>query len=70
MEKDPRYEYLYQIRPGITSKATIFNGYTDTIEKMLIRLEMDLDYLKHRSWWLDIKIIGLTFLNISFGKKF
>ena len=70
MERDPRYEYLYQIRPGITSKATIYNGYTDTIEKMLIRLEMDLDYLKHRSWWLDLKIIGLTFLNISFGKKF
>lgn len=70
MERDPRYEYLYQIRPGITSMATIYNGYTDTIEKMLKRLEMDLDYLGHRSWWLDGKIIILTFLNIAFGKKF
>lgn len=70
LERDPRYEYLYQIRPGITSIATIYNGYTDTLEKMLKRLEMDLDYLKRRSWWLDLKIIALTFLNITFGKKF
>ena len=70
MQHDPRYECLYQIRPGITSMATIYNGYTDTMEKMLKRLDMDLDYLRHRSWWLDLKIIFLTFANIAFGKKF
>lgn len=69
MAKDSRYEYLYQIRPGITSMATLYNGYTDTMEKMLKRLEMDLEYLENRSWWLDFKIIGLTFLKIAFGKK-
>ena len=69
MAIDPRYAYLYQIRPGITSMATLYNGYTDTIEKMLKRLEMDLDYLEHRSWWLDAKILGLTFLKIVFGRK-
>ena len=69
MEIDPGYAYLYQIRPGITSMATLYNGYTDTMEKMLKRLEMDLDYLEHRSWWLDAKILGLTFLKIVFGKK-
>ena len=70
MKEDPRYTFLYQIRPGVTSYATLYNGYTDTIEKMLRRLEMDLYYLGHRSWWLDIKILGLTFLNIIFGRKF
>ena len=70
MERDPRYQYLFQIRPGITSMATLYNGYTDTMEKMLKRLEMDLEYLEHRSWWLDIKIVFLTFVNIVFGKKF
>ena len=70
IKRDPRYTYLYQIRPGITSMATLYNGYTDTMEKMLKRLEMDLDYLKRRSWWLDAKILGLTFLRIAFGKKF
>ena len=70
MDHDPRYELLYQIRPGVTSYATLYNGYTDTMEKMLRRLELDLYYLEHRSWWLDTKILFNTFLNIAFGKKF
>ena len=70
MEHDPRYAYLYQIRPGVTSYATIHNGYTDTMEKMLRRLELDLYYLEHRSLWLDAKLLLQTFLNIAFGKKF
>ena len=70
MERDPRYVYLYQIRPGVTSYATLYNGYTDTIEKMLRRLELDLYYLEHRSWWFDTKILFCTFTNIIFGKKF
>jgi lipopolysaccharide/colanic/teichoic acid biosynthesis glycosyltransferase len=70
MQQDARYEYLYQIRPGITSYATLYNGYTDTMEKMLKRLEMDLDYLKRRSWWEDIKIMCLTAFYVATGKKF
>ena len=70
MEHDKRYVFLYQIRPGVTSYATLYNGYTDTMEKMLRRLELDLYYLQHRSWWFDISILGKTFLNIVFGKKF
>jgi lipopolysaccharide/colanic/teichoic acid biosynthesis glycosyltransferase len=70
MERDPRYVYLYQIRPGVTSYATLYNGYTDTLEKMLRRLELDLYYLEHRSWFFDMKILFKTFINIVFGKKF
>ena len=70
MERDPRYRYLYQIRPGVTSYATLYNGYTDTLEKMLRRLRYDLFYLEHRSWVLDFKILIKTFLYIVFGKKF
>ena len=70
MEHDSRYSYLYQVRPGVTSYATLYNGYTDTMEKMLRRLELDLYYLEHRSLWFDFKLLVLTFLNIAFGKKF
>ena len=70
MELDKRYEYLYQIRPGVTSYATLYNGYTDTMEKMLRRLEFDLYYLSNRSWWFDMKILFNTFCSIVFGKKF
>ena len=69
-EVNPNYDYLYLVRPGVTSMATIYNGYTDTLEKMLTRLEMDLEYLQKRSSWLDLKIIVTTVLNIVVGKKF
>lgn len=69
MERNPNYEYLYLVRPGITSPATVYNGYTDTFEKMLTRLEMDLEYLQKRSLLLDIKIIFVTVFNIVKGKK-
>ncbi|MCF0168202.1 MAG: exopolysaccharide biosynthesis polyprenyl glycosylphosphotransferase [Bacteroidales bacterium] len=70
LEQDPRYFYLYQIRPGVTSYATLRNGYTDTMDKMLRRLELDLYYLRNRSTWLDLKILFETFCSIIFGKKF
>lgn len=70
MERDPRYELLYKIRPGVTSYATLYNGYTDTIEKMLRRLELDLYYLEHQSMWFDAKVLFKTFISIVFGKKF
>lgn len=67
---NPDYELLYRLRPGLFSAATLYNGYTDTMEKMLERLRMDLDYLHNRSLWLDTKIIFLTVFSILSGKKF
>ena len=70
MEHNPRYRYLYQIRPGVTSYATLYNGYTDTIEKMLTRLDLDLVYLRKHSVWFDFRVLGLTFFRIVSGKIF
>ena len=70
LQRDARYKRLYALRPGITSYATLKNGYTDTIEKMLVRLEMDLYYLEHQSLWTDAKILWKTFANIVSGKIF
>ena len=70
IKHDSRYTYLYQIRPGATSYATLYNGYTDTMPKMLRRLSLDLYYLEHRSWWFDAKILFKTMMNIMFGKIF
>lgn len=67
---NPDYELLYQLRPGLFSVATLYNGYTDTMSKMLERLRMDLEYLYTRSLWLDAKIIILTVVSILTGKKF
>lgn len=70
MAENPDYRYLYQLRPGLFSKATLYNGYTDTMEKMLERLRMDLEYLDTRSIWMDVEIIFLTVTSILTGKKF
>ena len=70
MEHNPDYVKLYALRPGLFSYATLYNGYTDTMEKMLKRLDYDLQYLEDYSFWTDIKIIYLTSISIIFGKKF
>lgn len=70
MQHNPKYKLLYQIRPGVTSYATLYNGYTDTMEKMLRRLELDLYYLDHNSLLFDMKILWMTFTSIVLGKKF
>ena len=69
-QENPNFEYVFMMRPGLTSMATVYKGYTDTMEKMLVRLDMDLEYLKTRSLWVDIKLIFITVFYIVNGKKF
>lgn len=70
MEVTPDYEYIYAMRPGLTSRAALENGYTDTMEKMIRRLEMDIEYLRNRSLLVDFGIIYKTILSFLKGKKF
>lgn len=60
MAEDRRYACLLCMRPGITSEATLYNGYTDTMEKMLIRLNMDLQYLETATLRKDLLILFKT----------
>ena len=60
MSVRPDYELLYCSRPGITSEAAIHNGYTFTLELMIRRLDMDLDYLRHRTLATDLRILIQT----------
>lgn len=68
IEHNPRYVELYQVRPGLTSYATLYNGYTDTMDKMLRRLNMDLDYLEHQSFWTDMGIMVQTGKRMIIGE--
>ena len=70
MAENSDYRYIYRMRPGATSKATIYNGYTDTMEKMLVRLQMDLDYYQHRSLLVDAQILLTTLKYVFSGKNF
>lgn len=62
-------EYMrrHKIKPGITGWAQVngLRGETDTLEKMVSRVEHDLAYIKAWSPWLDLKILFLT----MFGRK-
>lgn len=64
------YRYIYLMRPGVTSYATIYNGYTDTMDKMLKRLEYDIEYLDNRNIFTDLSIIFRTVFSVFSGKKF
>lgn len=67
-EKAPYYCLIYKIRPGLTSWGPIKVGYTDTLNKMVCRLNYDIVYLENMSLRLDIKIIFHTIGIILNGK--
>lgn len=70
MEQDRRYERLYAMKPGVTSLATLYNGYTDSMEKMLKRLELDLYYQERHTLHMDLDILWRTFIKTITGKVF
>lgn len=57
-----RYALRHSVRPGMTGLAQVrgWRGQTDTEDKLLRRLDCDLDYIAHWSLWLDCKILALT----------
>jgi exopolysaccharide biosynthesis polyprenyl glycosylphosphotransferase len=67
-EKAPYYCLLYKIRPGITSWGPIKIGYSDSIEKMIERLNYDIIYLDNMSLVTDLKILIYTVEIILTGK--
>lgn len=67
-QKAPYYCLIYKIRPGLTSWGPIRVGYTDTLEKMVRRLNYDIVYVENMSLRLDIRIMFYT-LGVIFNGK-
>jgi putative colanic acid biosynthesis UDP-glucose lipid carrier transferase len=61
------YMLRHKVKPGITGWAQVngWRGETNTLRKMVYRVEHDLFYIRHWSTWLDLKILWLTL----FGRK-
>lgn len=57
-----RYAQRHRVRPGITGLAQVrgWRGQTDTEEKLLRRLDSDLEYIATWSLWLDCEILART----------
>lgn len=68
MKEAPYYCLLYKVRPGLTSWGPIRVGYTDTMEKMIERLNSDVVYVENMSLLLDMKILFFTIGVIIHGK--
>jgi exopolysaccharide biosynthesis polyprenyl glycosylphosphotransferase len=68
MKQAPYYCLLYKIRPGLTSWGPIKIGYSDTLEKMIERLNFDIIYIENMSLMTDIKILAYTIEIIFRGK--
>lgn len=68
MKEAPYYCLLYKVRPGLTSWGPIRVGYTDTMEKMIERLNCDIVYVENMSLLLDLKILFFTTGVIIKGK--
>lgn len=68
MARAPYYCLIYKVRPGLTSWGPIRVGYTDTIEKMIERLNADIVYIENMSLLLEMKILFFTIGVIVRGK--
>ncbi|MEO8253577.1 MAG: exopolysaccharide biosynthesis polyprenyl glycosylphosphotransferase [Flavobacterium sp.] len=62
----PFYETRHAIKPGLTGWAQVNYSYGETIEESLIKLQYDLYYIKHRSFYLDFSIALKTITTILF----
>lgn len=56
----PNYYRRLDVRPGITGLAQIRNGYDSSIEGVRHKLEADLEYIAHRNWGLEWRILMVT----------
>lgn len=70
-KKIKKYNVRLQIRPGITGLAQVkgYRGEIETDDEMVNRIKFDVFYIENWSFFLDIKIIVLTIINIFRGQE-
>lgn len=66
-----KYMIRHLVKPGITGWAQVtgYRGETRTIEQMEGRVKRDVWYIENWSFFLDLKIIVVTVLNMFKGEK-
>ncbi len=57
IETHPEYNYLFKVKPGLTSWGMVKFGYASSIEEMIERMPFDLLYVENISLTLDFKIL-------------
>ncbi|WP_019039637.1 sugar transferase [Psychroflexus tropicus] len=65
-EKIPFYEVRQIIKPGLTGWAQVNSKYANSDEDMIEKLQYDLYYIKHRSVFLDLRVLLKTISTVIF----
>lgn len=70
-KKIKKYNVRLQIRPGITGLAQVkgYRGEIETDDEMVNRIKFDVFYIENWSFFLDVKIIVLTIINMIKGQE-
>lgn len=62
----PFYETRHIIKPGLSGWAQVNTRYGSSIDDSLLKLQYDLYYIKHRSFFLDVNILIKTLTTMIF----
>ena len=62
----PFYETRHIVKPGLTGWAQVKTRYGSSVDDSLLKLQYDLYYIKHRSFFLDINILVKTISTMIF----
>jgi exopolysaccharide biosynthesis polyprenyl glycosylphosphotransferase len=69
LRKIPYYHLREVVRPGITGWAQVRYGYANDLEEETEKMRFDIYYIKHRSFWLDVRILVDTALLLVFDRQ-
>ena len=60
----PYYPVRTTVLPGLTGWAQVRQGYANGLDEEIEKMRYDLYYIKHRSAWLDLRILLHTVLTV------
>jgi lipopolysaccharide/colanic/teichoic acid biosynthesis glycosyltransferase len=68
LEKDILYyRFRHAVKPGVTGLAQVKYAYGASVEDAIWKHKYDIFYIKHHSFFLDLKIILRTIYVVLFG---
>ena len=67
-DRIPHYALRCRVRPGVTGWAQVRYGYANNLEEETEKMRFDLYYIKHLSFYLDLRILVDTVKIVLFGR--